>query len=93
MSDRLPALSTPEGELVSVSIQVDPRYLEDLLECLAEIDFPINPQIYHGRPTSVEFPAYEARVPALRKKVQSAGFTSNTISVKPMVDALFAKAS
>ena len=27
-----------------------PRLLEDLLECLASVPFPINPQIYHGLP-------------------------------------------
>ena len=53
-----------EGELVSVSISVDPRDLEGLLEALAHISFPINPQIYHAdghspqARTVVEFPAY-----------------------------------
>jgi len=93
MSDRLPALSSPEGELVSVRIHVDPRFLEDLLECLAEVEFPINPQIQHGRPTSVEFPAYESQMASLRSKVQSAGFPAAAISVSPMVDTLFARAS
>jgi len=93
MSDRLPALSTSEGDLVSVRISVDPRYLEDLLECLAEADFPINPQIYHGRPTVVEFPAYEAQLASLRKMVVAAGFAAGTLTVSLMVDALFAKAS
>ena len=93
MSDRLPALSSPDGELVSVRIHVDPRYLEDLLECLAEMDFPINPQILHGRPTSVEFPAYEPQMASLRSKLQAAGFAPATVSVSPMVEALFAKAS
>ena len=36
-----------EGVLVSVSIHVDPRHLESLLEALAHLQFPINPQIYH----------------------------------------------
>ena len=36
-----------EGALVCVSISVDPRSLESLLEALAELDFPINPQIFH----------------------------------------------
>ena len=42
-----PALSGSEGTLVSVSICVDPRHLEPLLEALAQVSFPINPQIYH----------------------------------------------
>ena len=41
-------LSGSEGELVSVSISVDPRDLEGLLEALAHISFPINPQIFHA---------------------------------------------
>ena len=41
------SLATSEGALVSVSIHIHPRYLEALLEALARIDFPINPQIYH----------------------------------------------
>ena len=52
-----------EGELVSVAISVDPRELEHLLEALAGIDFPINPQIYHSDPTVVEFPAYAKGLP------------------------------
>ena len=43
-----PSLSTAEGALVSVSIHVDdPHCLESLLEALAQVSFPINPQIYH----------------------------------------------
>ena len=52
-----------EGELVSVSISVEPRHLEVLLEALARLDFPINPQIYHADRTVVEFPAYASRLP------------------------------
>ncbi len=36
-----------EGELVSVRITVEPRLLEDLLDALAVLDFPVNPQLYH----------------------------------------------
>jgi hypothetical protein len=42
-----PSLSGREGDLISVSISVDPRYLEPLLEALAQVGFPVNPQIYH----------------------------------------------
>lgn len=40
-------LSSEEGALVSVAIRVEPRRLEALLEALAQVAFPINPQIYH----------------------------------------------
>ena len=42
-----PLLSGSKGALVSVSINVDPRHLESLLEALSQVSFPINPQIYH----------------------------------------------
>ena len=76
-----PSLSTAEGALVSVSIHVEPHCLESLLEALAQVSFPINPQIYHdaaliyryadGREqtesiTLVEFPAYEGRLDEVR---------------------------
>jgi hypothetical protein len=41
-----------EGDLVSLRISVEPRLLEDLLEALAQLDFPVNPQLYH-RPGQV----------------------------------------
>ena len=51
------------GELVLVSVLVDSRLLEDILDALASADFPINPEIRHGYPdTHVEFPAYENQV-------------------------------
>ena len=71
------SLSTAEGTLVSISIHVEPHRLEVLLDTLAQLSFPINPQIYHdaaliyryadGREqtesiTLVEFPAYEAQL-------------------------------
>ena len=43
----LRSLSGSEGELVAVSVSVSPHDLEALLEGLACVDFPINPQIYH----------------------------------------------
>ena len=63
----LPLLGT-EGALVSVSISVEPPRLEALLDALAHLDFPINPQIYHdaGPATLVDFPAYEKRLPEIR---------------------------
>jgi hypothetical protein len=77
-----------EGELVSVSISVDPRDLEALLESLATIDFPINPQIYHGARTTVEFPAYAGRLPQVRTAVTTVN--SAAICVKGMLEEIHA---
>ena len=98
-----PALHGHEGELVSICVSVEPRDLEDLLEALATLDFPINPQIYHegaivyverdGQQrvepsTIVEFPAYARRVPKIRGVLETGGLASETISVSPMLDEI-----
>ena len=90
----VPSLSTAEGALVSVSIHVEPHCLESLLEALALVSFPINPQIYHeaalvyrfadGREetepvTMVEFPAYEGRLAEVRHAVEAYGFEPDCI--------------
>lgn len=67
-------LSGNEGELVSVSVDVDPRSLEALLEALSQVTFPINPEIHHGAVTTVEFPAYQARLDEVRRMLAAAGF-------------------
>jgi len=77
-----PALFGLEGELVSLRISVEPRFLEDLLETLAHLDFPVNPQLYH-RPgqVTVEFPAYSNRVDEVRKAMQTYGFDPGSLEV------------
>jgi hypothetical protein len=100
------ALSGREGALVSVSISVDPRHLESLLEALSELSFPINPQIYHDAAliyrypdcheetettTLVEFPAYEARLDDVRGGLAAFGFEPNCLHVTRMLDELHAE--
>jgi len=100
------SLSTSEGALVSVSIHIDPRYLEVLLEALARIDFPINPQIYHDAEivtthpdgseeieatTVVEFPAYVGRLEDVYRALRAYGFSDDAVSVTSMLDELRAK--
>jgi hypothetical protein len=82
------SLSGTEGELVSVRVNVEPRFLEDLLETLAQVSFPINPQIYHGRPTVVEFPAYQSRLDELRHVLERSGFDPSALQVCPMLYAI-----
>ena len=98
-----PSLSSAEGALVSVSIHVEPPCLESLLEALAQVSFPINPQIYHdaalvyryadGRDetesiTLVEFPAYEARLEEVRHAVQAFGLPPDSIHAVGMLDEI-----
>lgn len=98
-----PSLSTGEGDLESVSISVEPRQLESLLEALAQVDFPINPQIYHDAAlvysypdgsqrtepaTLVEFPAYQARLPQVRAALAAYGFDPSIVSVATMWEAI-----
>ena len=46
-------------ELMMVRVMVASRDLEDLLETLAGVDFPVNPELIpRGGETMVEFPAY-----------------------------------
>jgi len=88
MSDRsdysgvAPALFGLEGELVSLRISVEPRLLEDLLEALARLAFPVNPQLYH-KPAhvTVEFPAYSARVDEVRGTLEQCGFSAASLEI------------
>lgn len=78
-----------DGELISISIATDPKQLEDLLEALAGLDFPVNPQLYH-RPSqvTVEFPAYSTQVASVRDALALEGLGAGEIQVsRPMVRA------
>jgi hypothetical protein len=77
-----PALFGADGELVSLRIAVEPRLLEDLLDALARLNFPVNPQLYH-RPAqvTVEFPAYAAQVDQVRETLRQQGFSPASLEV------------
>ena len=94
-------LATAEGALVCVSLDVEPQCLESMLEALARVNFPINPQIYHdaamvyrfadGREDSealtlVEFPAYEAHLPEVQRAVEAYGFEVSCLHVRAMLE-------
>ena len=80
LSGPLSGLFGQEGELITLQVSVEPRLLEPLLETLAELDFPINPQLYH-HPTEVvvEFPAYSARLGDVRGALKSAGINPSRL--------------
>ncbi len=94
------SLSGRDGELVSVSICVDPRELELLLESLSQVSFPINPQIYHDAAlvfrfpdqheeaeaaTMVEFPAYAGQLAEVRRAIEAYGFNPAGVQVTSML--------
>lgn len=96
-------LSGREGDLISVSINVDPRFLESLLETLAQVSFPVNPQIYHdaaivylypdGREetqstTLVEFPAYGSQLELVRAALESHGFDPASLQATSMLEEI-----
>ncbi|MEX2262593.1 MAG: hypothetical protein WD696_11615 [Bryobacteraceae bacterium] len=94
------SLSHPlRGELVSVSLAAEPRDLEDVLEILAELPFPVNPRLFHKAAwaspgmdgheenrlaTIVEFPAYAAHLPEIRRKLAAGGFPDERLRVYGM---------
>ena len=87
------SLSDSEGALVSVSIQVAARHLESLLDALAQVAFPINPQIYHdaGPRTLVVFPAYENHLSEVRCAIEALGFAPECVRVTSMMEAIHQK--
>ncbi|MEO8027555.1 MAG: hypothetical protein ABI823_13830 [Bryobacteraceae bacterium] len=84
-----PVLAGPEGELLLVRIEVPAARLETVLDCLATVPFPLNPELHHGHPRSaVEFPAYGPWLPQLRATLDAVGLGETTLSISPMLDVL-----
>ena len=97
------SLSGAEGVLVSVSVSVEPPRLEELLDALAQLEFPINPQIYHDAalvyryadeheelvPTTlVEFPAYEGHLREIRQVLETRGFPPGSVQATAMLEEM-----
>ena|SRR5690349_2777298 len=81
-----PSLFGAEGELVLLRITVEPRLLEDLLDVLARLDFPINPGLHH-QPAQVvvEFPAYQRKVDPVRQALRAHGFDPAAVEIAGML--------
>jgi hypothetical protein len=81
-----PVLLGSEGELISIRVSVEPKLLEDLLETLSSLDFPINPQLYHHTGlTTVEFPAYSAQLRKIREILGRHGFDTRGVTHAPIL--------
>ncbi len=83
-------LTSREGELVSVQVSVEPRMLEDLLDALAGVSFPVNPEIHHASGsqciTIVAFPAYRGRLDEVHRCLAARGLTGLRVDVESMLD-------
>jgi len=87
-SSTAPVLSGSDGELVSVQVSVKPRELEDLLECLASLSFPVNPEIHHGVPTTVSFPAWGSQLSDVSRTLTACGFDPRSLVVRAMLEEI-----
>jgi|LNFM01.1.fsa_nt_gb hypothetical protein len=68
------ALCGSGGELVMVRLTVTAKDLEETLETLAELDFPVNPELFHrGAETTIEFPAYTGKLNRIFEVLQDKG--------------------
>ena len=77
-----PALIGSEGELVLLHISIEPKMLEDLLEVLARLDFPVNPELHHKpNAVTVEFPAWSAKVDGVRNLLKMYGFDPQCLGI------------
>jgi hypothetical protein len=94
--------------LVAVRISVEPRLLEQLLDILARLDFPINPQIYHDAvrvstdpngaeqtaPVAVvEFPAWAGRMETVREALRRNALDGADVAVRSMLEDLHSDSS
>lgn len=82
-----------DGELISISIPVEPSGLEELLETLASLSFPINPEIDHAAApgTVVEFPAYAGDLEEVTSALRRSGFDASRIRVRGMLEEIHAR--
>ena len=88
-ADDSAALRGLSGELVQVRARVDSRLLEELLEALADADFPINPEIRHGFPdTTVAFPAYDNQLDEIRELILRVGLRKVDLEADNMLSAI-----
>jgi hypothetical protein len=78
-----PTLFGAEGELVRLHISVEPKLLEELLDSLAGLDFPVNPELIHkANSVIVEFPAYSGRIPEVHRVLSNGGFDPACLGVE-----------
>lgn len=101
-----PTLRGAGGELILISIAVAPKSLESLLDALAELPFPVNPEIYHNADVAriyadgrqecepavlVDFPAWEYNLETVREALSARGFPPECLSARNLLEGLAAE--
>jgi hypothetical protein len=81
--------SREEGELLMIRLRVQSRQLEDVLESLAGLPFPVNPDLRHvGLTSIVEFPAYESRLATVNRALEPYELTAETLRMLEAIQAV-----
>jgi hypothetical protein len=82
-------LRTEQGELVMARVKVDAGMLEDALDTLATLPFPVNPELRHkGLDTEIEFPAYAGSLPEVDGAFRARGLYVGAVESTPMIEAI-----
>lgn len=79
--------SPQAGLLFAARVSVSSRFLEDLLECLAQAPFPLSPELEHDTlrgMSLVTFPLYEDQTSVLRDILAAHGFAPSVLEVKAL---------
>jgi hypothetical protein len=75
------------GDLLRIAITIPPRDVERLLDSLANLQFPINPDLkYEEWQTTVEFPGYREWLPDLRGMLARDRFDDARLQHSPGVE-------
>ncbi len=78
-----PSPSTPD-EGLTMRISVEAHRLEELREALAEVSFPVSPQIHHAAGTSVvEFRGPAECLADVRQVMERWGFDPRSLEIGP----------
>jgi hypothetical protein len=82
------AILYPDAGLCDLTarIQIHPKLLESLLDCLAKASFPINPELRHDTlrgVSCVDFALSEPQVAEIEDLLRASGFNASILEVRP----------
>jgi hypothetical protein len=77
------------ADLLLISVTVSPRDVENVLDSLAGLPFPINADLkYEEWKTTVEFPAYRSSLEEVKAMLAAKGFDDAQVHFRPAFSAV-----